>query len=319
MGSVSDRWGESSSPSGRGFLMRQLTRGAKIFNGVLALPLVGLGVLSMFFGAWQGALACFALALFLFWILPTLTGNLKASLHEKVTVGRDVPAALGSAVSERRTCPQCAEPIMRDALVCHFCGFQMGDILAREAEAREEQSRVLAAQNREREDLRARELEHRHAEREAWKSSHPRIGWVPVRNKVQAGLTAGVLVCLVAGGVLLAATLSTQAGAEEAMLRPLQGTWIGVEVIGAGASDETAVHSTLVIAGKSIHKVTTYEPQSDMWQNDDSVSQITRVETSTSGYLSVFTDREGNFSVWGLGTASAQIRGFSVMDVYTRK
>jgi hypothetical protein len=67
-----------------GFLVRQLTRGAKIFNGVLALPLIGLGVLSMFYGAWQGALACFALALFLFWILPTLMGNLKAALQEKV-------------------------------------------------------------------------------------------------------------------------------------------------------------------------------------------------------------------------------------------
>jgi hypothetical protein len=63
--------------------MRQLTRRSKIVNSVLALPLVGIGVLSMYLGSWQGALACFALAAFLFWLWPTITGNLQASLSEK--------------------------------------------------------------------------------------------------------------------------------------------------------------------------------------------------------------------------------------------
>jgi hypothetical protein len=64
--------------------MRQLTRGSKIFNTILALPLIGLGILSIMFGSWLGGLACFALAAFLFWLLPTLTGNLKAAVHDGI-------------------------------------------------------------------------------------------------------------------------------------------------------------------------------------------------------------------------------------------
>jgi hypothetical protein len=217
-------------------------------------------------------------------------------------------SAREGASGERRKCPQCAESIKSEALVCHFCGYDMAPLLAEEAAAREEQLRVLAAQSREREDLRTRALEKQRTEREAWKSSHPHMGWVPVRNNVQAALVAGVLVCLVGAGVMFAATLSAQSAAEEALLRPLQGTWSGEDVMGSGSTDSTTVHSTLVIAGKSIHEVTTYEPQSDMWQNEDEVWQITRVEASTSEYTTVFTDHAGSFAVWGPGTTSAQIR-----------
>lgn len=80
--------------------MRKLTRGSKIFNGVLALPLVGIGIMSMFLGAWQGALVCFALAIFIFWVWPTITGNLKALLHERL---REVAATISESNRSTRS------------------------------------------------------------------------------------------------------------------------------------------------------------------------------------------------------------------------
>jgi hypothetical protein len=114
------------------------------------------------------------------------------ALIHAVSLSEDQAALEERAISsgERRKCPQCAESIKNDAVVCHFCGYDMAPLLAQEAEARAEKRRVLAAQSREREELRARTLEQRRAERDAWNVSHPRLGWVPVRNPSEAPAAA---------------------------------------------------------------------------------------------------------------------------------